>query len=79
MFITGAGFGLSLVLNVEQYEYIRSPNTDAGIKVQFKEPLKSSDILITTMLVVTLLTSLTRQKPGVFVRPKFIKKQITFL
>ena len=51
MFITGAGFGLSLVLNVEQYEYIRSPNTDAGIKVQFKEPLKSSDILITTMFI----------------------------
>ncbi len=29
----GAGFGLSLVVNIEQYEYIKGPNTDAGIKV----------------------------------------------
>ncbi len=29
----GAGFGLSLTLNIEQYEYIQGPVTDAGIKV----------------------------------------------
>ena len=32
---TGAGFGLSLTLNIEQYEYINGPTTDAGIKVTF--------------------------------------------
>ena len=32
---TGAGFGLTLTLNIEQYEYIRGPSTDAGIKVGF--------------------------------------------
>ena len=32
---TGAGFGLSLTLNIEQYEYINGPITDAGIKVRF--------------------------------------------
>ena len=31
--ITGAGFGLSLTLNIEQYQYIKGPNPDAGIKV----------------------------------------------
>ena len=30
---TGSGFGLQLTLNIEQYEYIKGPNTDAGIKV----------------------------------------------
>ena len=29
----GTGFGLSLILNVEQYEYMRGPQNDAGIKV----------------------------------------------
>ena len=29
----GSSVGLSLVLNVEQYEYMRGPNSDAGIKV----------------------------------------------
>ena len=29
----GAGFGLQLTLNIEQYEYIQGPSTDAGIKV----------------------------------------------
>ena len=33
---TGAGFGLTLTLNIEQYEYIRGPSTDAGIKVSRK-------------------------------------------
>ncbi len=32
---TGSGFGMSLTLNIEQYEYIRGPSTDAGIKVGF--------------------------------------------
>ena len=32
---TGSGFGLQLTLNIEQYEYIKGPNTDAGIKVGF--------------------------------------------
>lgn len=30
---TGSGFGLGLTLNIEQYEYTKGPNTDAGIKV----------------------------------------------
>ncbi len=29
----GGGFGLHLVLNVEQYEYTKGPNSDAGVKV----------------------------------------------
>ena len=29
----GSRSGLSLVLNVEQYEYMRGPNNDAGVKV----------------------------------------------
>ena len=32
-FEPGSSTGLSLVLNVEQYEYMRGPNSDAGIKV----------------------------------------------
>ena len=34
--ISGAGFGLSLTLNIEQYEYISGPNTDAGVKVRME-------------------------------------------
>lgn len=30
---TGSAFGLALTLNIEQYEYTRGPNTDAGIKL----------------------------------------------
>ena len=30
----GSGFGMSLTMNIEQYEYIRGPSTDAGIKVR---------------------------------------------
>lgn len=30
---SGARFGLSLTLNIEQYEYMSGPNSDAGIKV----------------------------------------------
>ena len=30
---SGSTSGLSLVLNVEQYEYMRGPQNDAGIKV----------------------------------------------
>ncbi len=32
----GSNAGLSLVLNVEQYEYMRGPQNDAGIKVSFR-------------------------------------------
>ena len=32
-YMTGATNGLSLILNVEQYEYMRGPQTDAGVKV----------------------------------------------
>ena len=31
--VSGSKSGLSLVLNVEQYEYMRGPQNDAGIKV----------------------------------------------
>jgi len=31
--ISGSRFGLSLTLNIEQYEYMMGPNSDAGIKV----------------------------------------------
>ena len=29
----GSAFGLSVRINIEQYEYIKGPNPDAGIKV----------------------------------------------
>ena len=32
--VTGSRFGLTLTLNIEQYEYMVGPNTDAGIKVR---------------------------------------------
>ena len=35
-FISGSGFGLSLIVNIEQYEYIEGDNLDAGIKVKLK-------------------------------------------
>ena len=31
--MTGSTNGLSLILNVEQYEYMRGPQSDAGVKV----------------------------------------------
>ncbi len=31
--LSGARFGLRLTLNIEQYEYMMGPNTDAGVKV----------------------------------------------
>ncbi len=31
---SGARFGLRVTLNIEQYEYMIGPNTDAGIKVR---------------------------------------------
>ena len=33
MLFTGSRFGLSLTINIEQYEYMRGPQSDAGIKV----------------------------------------------
>ena len=30
---TGSRFGLGLTLNIEQYEYMRGPQSDAGVKV----------------------------------------------
>ena len=35
--VSGSKSGLSLVLNVEQYEYMRGPQNDAGIKVNFAQ------------------------------------------
>ena len=32
MIVSGARYGLSLVLNTEQYEYSRGPQTDAGVQ-----------------------------------------------
>ena len=34
----GTRSGLSIVLNVEQYEYMRGPNNDAGVKVRHSKP-----------------------------------------
>ncbi len=34
---TGSQFGLRLVLNIEQYEYVRGPSTDAGVKVSLQD------------------------------------------
>jgi len=31
--VLGSRFGLSLTLNIEQYEYMIGPQSDAGIKV----------------------------------------------
>ena len=33
---SGARFGLGLTMNIEQYEYMRGPQSDAGIKVTVK-------------------------------------------
>ena len=33
--VLGARFGLRMTLNIEQYEYMSGPNTDAGLKVGF--------------------------------------------
>ena len=33
VWISGSSSGLSLILNVEQYEYMRGPQNDAGVKV----------------------------------------------
>lgn len=33
MIYPGSGYGLNLVLNIEEYEYMKGPNTDAGLKV----------------------------------------------
>ena len=35
-YLTGSTSGLSLILNVEQYEYMRGPQNDAGVKVNTK-------------------------------------------
>ncbi len=32
-FLAGSFSGLSLLLNVEQYEYMKGPQNDAGVKV----------------------------------------------
>ena len=37
VWLTGSAFGLKLILNVEQYEYMKGPNNDAGVKVQVHE------------------------------------------
>jgi len=34
--ISGSRFGLSLTLNIEQYEYMIGPQSDAGIKVNWR-------------------------------------------
>ena len=31
---TGSGSGLSLILNVEYYEYMKGPQNDTGVKVE---------------------------------------------
>ena len=31
--VLGSGFALSLIVNVEQYEYMKGPENDAGAKV----------------------------------------------
>ena len=31
--VSGSGFALSLIVNVEQYEYMKGPENDAGAKV----------------------------------------------
>ena len=31
--VKGSGFALSLVLNIEQYQYMKGPQDEAGIKV----------------------------------------------
>ena len=38
--VPGSSFGLSLVLNIEQYEYMSGANTDAGIKVYMISVIK---------------------------------------
>lgn len=32
LLFVGAGYGLTLVLNIEQYEYMKGPHIDAGVK-----------------------------------------------
>ena len=34
-YLSGAKSGLSLVVNIEEYEYMKGPTSDAGVKVIF--------------------------------------------
>ena len=57
---TGAEFGLRLVLNIEQYEYIRGPSTDAGIKVwihNVRRGIKGVSAISTKSRLTSLETS----------------------
>ncbi len=50
-YMVGATHGLRMVLNVEQYEYMRGPQNDAGVKVG------ASLSLVYTSLPITLETA----------------------
>ena len=39
LFYLGSNFALSLTLNVEQYEYMKGPENDAGVKVIVDEKM----------------------------------------
>ena len=46
--ISGSSSGLSLILNVEQYEYMRGPQNDAGVKVNSDIVVKANNKLFST-------------------------------
>ncbi len=50
MFIAGPGFGLTLMLNIEQYEYTRDPSFGVGIKVLLVSITESIDLLLALCL-----------------------------
>ena len=43
-YVDDTGYALSLILNVEQYEHMRGPQSDAGIKVRGQDPSIRTDI-----------------------------------
>ena len=47
LWLLGSDFGLTMILNLEQYEYMRGPQYDAGVKVSFKHERQTRHIFLT--------------------------------
>jgi len=47
--VSGSRFGLSLTLNIEQYEYMIGPQSDAGIKVPIQRPIDQPPLCLLSL------------------------------
>ena len=56
--VPGSSFGLNLVLNIEQYEYIAGGNTDAGVKVRTVVAIKILKLRECYIMTTKMLLSL---------------------